>query len=143
MNRIRAWVDGRLVGPHEPVLTAVDHGVTVGDGGFETVKIEAGQVFAMTRHLHRIDRTLAGLGLPAPDHDRIREGVDAVLGAGPMDFGRLRITVTSGAGPLGSDRGNSPMTYMVTAMPQPRPPAGGAVVSVDWVRNERSATAGL
>ncbi|MGL4745564.1 MAG: aminotransferase class IV, partial [Dermatophilaceae bacterium] len=35
------------------------------------------------------------------------------------------------------------MTYMVTAMPQPRPPAGGAVVSVDWVRNERSATAGL
>ncbi|MGL4177641.1 MAG: aminotransferase class IV [Dermatophilaceae bacterium] len=143
MNEIRAWVDGRLVDHDRPALSAVDHGVTVGDGGFETAKVERGQVFAMTRHLARLDRTLTGLGLPAPDHDRIREGVDVVLGAGPMDFGRVRFTVTAGVGPLGSDRSDSPMTYIVTAVAQPRPGAGGAVVSVDWVRNERSATAGL
>ncbi|MGL5930261.1 MAG: aminotransferase class IV [Dermatophilaceae bacterium] len=143
MNEIRAWVDGRLVAPDRPALSAVDHGVTVGDGGFETAKVERGRVFAMTRHLTRLDRTLTGLGLPVPDHDRVREGVDAVLAAGPMDFGRVRFTVTAGVGPLGSDRSDSPMTYIVTAAAQPRPGASGAVVSVDWVRNERSATAGL
>ncbi|MGL5866922.1 MAG: aminotransferase class IV [Dermatophilaceae bacterium] len=143
MSEIRAWVDGRLIGAGVPALSPVDHGVTVGDGGFETAKVEFGQVFAMTRHLDRLNRTLAGLGLPAPDHERIREGIDAVLAIGPMDFGRVRVTVTAGVGPLGSDRGDSPMTYIVTAVPHPRPGPSGTVVSVDWVRNERSATAGM
>lgn len=143
MSEIRAWVDGRLVDPAGPAISPVDHGVTVGDGGFETAKVEAGQVFAMSRHLARMDRTLAGLGLPGSDHDRIREGVRAVLGTGPMDFGRVRWTVTAGLGPLGSDRSDSPLTYVVTAVDQPRPGASGAVVTVPWVRNERGATAGL
>ena len=73
----------------------------------------------------------------------MREGVDAVLDGPPIDFGRLRWTVTGGHGPLGSDRHDSPLTYIVTAAAQPRPGDHGAVVRVPWVRNERSATAGL
>ena len=30
------WIDGRLRGPEEPGLSGVDHGITVGDGVFET-----------------------------------------------------------------------------------------------------------
>jgi hypothetical protein len=37
------------------------------------------------------------------DHDRIREGMDAVLAGEPVEFGRLRFTVTGGHGPLGSE----------------------------------------
>jgi branched-chain amino acid aminotransferase len=67
-----------------------------------------------------------------------------VLSAGqPLDFGRLRYSVTGGAGPLGSDRDTSPLTYIVTAGPQPRPPASAGVAVVPWVRNERSPVAGL
>ena len=99
--------------------------------------------FAVTRHLRRLDRTMAGLGLPAADHDRIREGIDAVLDGPPIDFGRLRFTVTGGRGPLGSDRHDSDLTHIVTAVPHARPEAHGAVVTVPWVRNERAATAGL
>ncbi len=86
---------------------------------------------------------MAGLGLPAADHDRIREGVEAVLEGEPIGFGRLRWTVTGGRGPLGSDRLDSALTYIVTAVAHDRPPADGAVVTVPWVRNERSATVGL
>ncbi len=142
MTDIRVWVDGARIPADAPAVSAVDHGVTVGDGGFETAKVEAGQPFAMTRHLARMDRTMAGLGLPPADHDRIREGVAAVLDE-PIDFGRLRWTVTGGRGPLGSDRMGSTLTYIVTAVAHDRPPATGAVVTVPWVRNERSATAGL
>ncbi len=141
---VRVWVNGRLTGVDEPSIAALDHGVTVGDGAFETAKVAQGQVFAATRHARRLDRTLAGLGLPAADHDYIAEGIKAVLGAGePIDFGRLRYSVTGGAGPLGSDRDESPLTYIVTAGAQPRPPATAAVSVVPWVRNERSAVAGL
>ncbi len=141
---VRVWVDGRLVGAGEPAVAALDHGVTVGDGAFETCKVTGGRVFAATRHARRLDRTLAGLGLPAADHDRIAEGVEAVLAAGPpIALGRLRYTVTGGAGPLGSDRAGSPLTYIVTAGPQPPAPAAGGLAVVPWVRNERSAVAGL
>ena len=143
MSEIRVWVDGVLVDPGMPAVSAVDHGVTVGDGAFETAKIDGGVPFAVTRHLRRLDRTMAGLGLPTADHDRIREGMDAVLAGEPMEFGRLRLTVTGGHGPLGSDRHDSDLTHIVTAVPHARPAAHGAVVTVPWVRNERAATAGL
>jgi branched-chain amino acid aminotransferase len=141
---VRVWVNGALVGADQPAVAALDHGVTVGDGAFETCKVEDGQVFAATRHAERLDRTLAGLGLPAADHAYIAEGIKAVLDAEePLPFGRLRYSVTGGAGPLGSDRDSSPLTYIVTAGPQPRPPASAGVAVVPWVRNERSAVAGL
>jgi len=144
MSEIRVWVDGELVGPTAPSVKALDHGVTVGDGAFETCKIDGGEVFAMSRHLRRLDRTLTGLGLPPADRDRIAEGVEAVLADGPrIEFGRLRYTVTGGAGPLGSDRDDSPLTYIVTAAEVPLPSATAAIVTVPWVRNERAATAGL
>ena len=143
MTDIRVWVDGTLVGADTPAVSAVDHGVTVGDGAFETAKIDRGVPFAVTRHLRRLDRTIAGLGLPAADHDRIRDGIEAVLDGAPIEFGRLRFTVTGGRGPLGSDRHDSDLTHIVTAVPHARPEEHGAVVTVPWVRNERAATAGL
>lgn len=143
MTDIRVWVDGVLVDADTPAVSAVDHGVTVGDGAFETAKIDGGVPFAVTRHLRRLDRTMAGLGLPPADHGRIRDGIRAVLDGEPIDFGRLRWTVTGGRGPLGSDRHDSDLTHIVTAVAQARPEARGSVVTVPWVRNERAATAGL
>ena len=145
---ITAWVDGRMVDPDAPALPAIDHGITVGDGVFETCKVEDGRAFALTRHLRRLHRSATGLGLPAPDEALLREGVDAVLSAAtvdgaPMPFGRLRFTMTGGPGPLGSDRTGNRPSYVVLATPLPRPPATTKVSVVPWPRNERSAVAGL
>jgi branched-chain amino acid aminotransferase len=139
---IRVWVNGARVEPGTPAISAVDHGITVGDGVFETAKVVDGQPFAVTRHADRLDRSLAGLGLPPADRDVVEGGIAAVLQE-PLEFGRLRWTVTAGLGPLGSDRGDSGYTYVVTAGPMPHPPASGGVVVVPWTRNERAATAGL
>jgi len=140
---VRVWVNGEGVDPGAPAIAALDHGVTVGDGVFETCKILDGVPFALKRHASRLDRSMAGLGLPAADHGVIDAGIKAVLAGEPIALGRLRFTVTGGAGPLGSDRDASPLTYIVTAAAQP-PNAGTAkLVVVPWTRNERSATAGL
>lgn len=142
-NDVRVWVNGRRVAPGAPSIAALDHGVTVGDGVFETAKVADGAVFALTRHSRRLDRSLAGLGLPPADHDLIAKGIEDVLSGEPIAFGRLRWSVTGGAGPLGSDRDESALTYIVTAGQQPLPPASCKVVTVPWTRNERSATVGL
>jgi len=142
-NDVRVWVNGQRVDAGAPSIAALDHGVTVGDGVFETAKVADGAVFALTRHSRRLDRSLAGLGLPAADHDLIAKGIEDVLSGEPIAFGRLRWSVTGGAGPLGSDRDESALTYIVTAGAQPLPPASCKVVTVPWTRNERSATVGL
>lgn len=138
------WADGRLHAPTDRILTGVDHGVTVGDGVFETCAVYSGQAFALTRHLRRLARSAAGLGLPAPDEGRVRDAVSEVLAAAG-DAGRLRITYTGGPGPLGSHRDepeDQRPSLVVLAGPATRA-ASSRVVRVPWVRNERSAVAGL
>lgn len=141
MSGTVVWADGRLRDPEEPLLSALDHGVTVGDGVFETCGIVRGQVVALTRHLDRLTRSAVGLGLAAPDLDQIRGGVAAVLAAGE-GLGRLRITVTAGLGPLGSVRFAGRQTVLVMAGAAARA-TPVRVVRVPWVRNERSAVAGI
>ncbi|WP_461029514.1 aminotransferase class IV, partial [Streptomyces sparsus] len=81
------WLDGRLRDADEARVSALDHGVTVGDGVFETVKAVGGRPFALTRHLDRLARSAHGLGLPEPDLDEVRRACAAVLDAAPAPLG--------------------------------------------------------
>lgn len=141
---MRAWVDGQVLeSPDEPRLSVLDHGLVVGDGVFETVAVEHGVPFALTRHLARLERSARGLGIGDPDLGLIRSGIEATIEGQDLPFGKIRITVTSGPGPLGSPRGDGPLTHVVVTEPADRPPAVAAIATVPWVRNERGAVSGL
>ncbi len=141
---MRVWINGRVLDdPAAPAISVQDHGLTVGDGVFEAVKVVDGRPFALTRHLRRLARSAAGLGLPAPDLDEVRRAVAAVLDPEPLPLGRIRVTFTGGVAPLGSGRGDSPPTLVVVAAPMTPADASTAVVTVPWPRNERGALAGL
>ncbi|MFF3565590.1 aminotransferase class IV [Streptomyces sp. NPDC002574] len=121
----------------------MDHGLTVGDGVFETLKASHGTAFAMDRHLRRLARSAEGLGLPEPDLDAVRHACEAVLATNPVPLGRLRITYTGGTSPLGSERGTTGPTLVVAlGSANPRPDST-AVITVPWTRNEKGALAGL
>ncbi|WKX73410.1 aminotransferase class IV [Streptomyces sp. XD-27] len=140
---MRIWLDGALRDVADARVSVLDHGMTVGDGVFETLKAEHGRAFAVTRHLERLARSARGLGLPEPDLDEVRRACAVVLEANPMPFGRLRITYTGGLSPLGSDRGTTGPTLAVALGACPRRPDTTAVITVPWTRNERGALAGL
>jgi branched-chain amino acid aminotransferase len=138
------WINGALHAPEDARVSVFDHGILVGDGVFETIKAVRGEAFALTRHLDRLAVSAAGLGLPAPDLDAIRQGTLDVLADAPAwDLARIRITYTSGVGPLGSDRGTSGSTAIVAVASQQPFPATGDVSVVPWPRNERGALSGL
>ncbi|MFF5568833.1 aminotransferase class IV [Streptomyces sp. NPDC012623] len=140
---MRIWVDGGLRTAETAVVSVLDHGLTVGDGVFETVKAVRGRPFALTRHLDRLARSARGLGLAEPDPDEIRRACAAVLDADPVELGRLRITLTGGLSPLGSDRGDAAPTLVVALGATARRPDTTAVVTVPWTRNERGAMTGI
>src|SRR6478735_10234129 len=141
---MHAWVNGQmLTDPQSPAIVVSDHGLTVGDGVFEAVKVVDGRPFALTRHLARLARSAAGLGLPPLDDALVRRGVADVLAAESLPLGRLRITYTGGVAPLGSGRGDAPPTTVVVVAPMKPWDGPARLVTVPWPRNERGAVAGL
>jgi branched-chain amino acid aminotransferase len=138
------WIDGRLHPISELSVSPFDHGLTVGDGVFETLRTERGEPFAITRHLARLRRSADGLGLTVPfADDELRAAVRAVLDANGPAARRVRITLTGGISPLGSDRGGRrPTTVVATSEGRTWEPSA-AVVTVPWRRNEHSPIAGL
>lgn len=147
---LQAWLgtsdDGDLVPIDQARVSVLDHGFTVADGVFETLSLRPAGAFALTRHLRRLASSAAVLGLPAPDLDIVRIAVADVVESnraliGPV--GRLRITYTSGAGSLGSDRGSAAATLVVTAAASTPWPETTSAITVPWPRNERSAVAGV
>jgi branched-chain amino acid aminotransferase len=142
---MKVWVDGAVVEADQARVSVFDHGLTVGDGVFETAKVVDGVPFALTRHLDRLASSARGLGLPPPEDGTLRDAVTAALAAnadaaGPL---RLRITLTGGTSPLGSDRGHAGPTLVVALAPLTAWAPTAKVVVVPWTRNERAATAGL
>lgn len=140
---MRAWCNGSLIAADAPAIAILDHGFTVGDGVFEAIKVVNGVPFALTRHLDRLARSAAGLGLPVPDDGMLRVAVAEVLHDFDSALGRVRMTYTAGISPLGSGRATvAPTLVVVVTEATPYPATTGAVV-VPWPRNERGALAGL
>jgi branched-chain amino acid aminotransferase len=138
------WINGALVPADEATVSVFDHGLTVGDGVFETLKAVDGTPFATRRHLDRLRRSAAGLGLDVPAFDdELRDGMAAVLASYDLPLARVRVTVTGGTAPLGSDRGESGPTIVIAVGPLAEAAPSTAVCVVPWPRNERSAVAGI
>lgn len=139
MNPI-VWSDGALLAPGDAVVSALDHGLTVGDGAFETIRVRDGVPFAISRHLARLKYSANRLGLTPPSPELVRQGIREVVHAGPVT--RVRVTLTSGPGPMGSARGDGPQALMVVGG-FPQDPRVCNAVRSPWTRNERSALAGV
>ncbi|MDN5727226.1 MAG: aminotransferase class IV [Propionibacteriales bacterium] len=141
---LRVWINGHVYDDAaQAQVSAVDHGLVVGDGVFEAMKVTEAGVFATTRHLDRLARSASALGLPAPDFDTIRSGIDAVVADRSWADGKIRITYTGGRGPLGSGAAFGPALVVVAAEAYDRPASTCEIVTTPWTRNVHGAMTGV
>lgn|ERR1022692_548902 len=138
------WMNGALLDDSDARVSVFDHGLTTGDGVFETVKVIGGAPFALTRHLARLRRSALGLGLPEPDLGRLRAGIRHLLATADQPaMARLRVMLTGGESALGSERGGAGLTVVAALGGWPVTGASCDVVTAPWPRNEYGALAGL
>ena len=137
------WINGRIVSTSEARISPFDHGFLVGDGVFETLVARHGKPFTPTRHWRRLVASCQAMNIVPPDFETYVNAMLATMQANELTDARIRVTLTSGDGPLGSDRGEAPATMIVATTPlKPWPPTD-TVMTVPWTRNERSALAGI
>ena len=121
MTATWCWIDGEVRDAATATVGVTDHGLTVGDGVFETMKVVDGTPFALTRHLRRLRRSAAAMALDLDawmTDDALRavcaELISTATARGAA-VGRVRLTVTGGPGPAGSGRGDEGCTLLVVA----------------------------
>ena len=140
---MKLWVNGTVDDVDRLRISPLDHGLLVGDGVFETLRVYGGVPFAWRRHHQRLVASASGIGLAVPGSDELRAAADAVLTVNGLHAARLRITVTGGESSLGSERGTAEPTVIVAASELTPRAAAAAVVTVPWARNDRGAIAGM
>jgi branched-chain amino acid aminotransferase len=144
VSKTVCYVNGQLLDSDQANISVFDHGFTVADGVFETLKFQSGQPFAVDRHIKRLRKSCDGLGIAFPDEGTLRNAIDSVSQAnGEIAQGRMRITVTSGNGPLGSDRINISPTLVISVAAQKPWADSSEVLLVPWIKNEKSPLVGL
>ncbi len=143
---MHAWVGNALVPFETATISIRDHGFTVGDGVFEAMKVIDGAPFAPTRHLRRLRESARALGLQVPSDDTLLSALSAVLDANRDELGplaRVRLTLTGGIGPAGTERGDSGPTLVIVAGPARPWAPSSRIATVPWARNDLGALAGV
>jgi branched-chain amino acid aminotransferase len=127
----RIWINGEVRDAGEPVLSP-GAGWLMGRGLFETMLGREGQPAYLDRHMQRLRAGAAKLSLTVPEESTIRAALRVLMRENQCEAGlaRLRLTVVPG-------------TVLVAAVPFVPYLGSVAVVTSPFVRNERSALAGI
>jgi branched-chain amino acid aminotransferase/4-amino-4-deoxychorismate lyase len=120
-----------------------DRGLLLGDGLFETLLAQDGELVWLEAHLDRLAAGCEVLGLPPPDRAGAVQAMALALVQDGLAHGRaaVRLTLTAGPGGRGLDRPESlsPRLF-ATAQPAPGPP-GPARLATSAVRRNAGSPA--
>lgn len=136
------WLDGALLRPEEAAVPVGDAGVAYGYGAFETLRTYNGRPFLLERHLRRLVKGAAALGLPNLwGETTAAEAVAQAIEACGAPDAYVRITILAGQSPSLQLPTTAHLAALVRAYdgyPRDLYERGMAVVIAPWPRNERS-----
>lgn len=143
---VSSGTQGGFVQAADARVSVFDHGFTVGDGVFETMRARGGRVFLWPWHLERLRASASAMRLPLPDDDFLTDVVLTIARESATEVGpdaRVRLTVTAGLGPLGSNRLDVPPTVVCAASELPARSGPARLAIATWPKHERGPLAGV
>jgi branched-chain amino acid aminotransferase len=94
-RRFVFW-EGRTMPAEEARVPVLDAGFLYGDGIYETMRSYGGHVFALARHLARLERSASGTRLSIPPAGELARAIGATDRANGDRDGIVRLTITRG-----------------------------------------------
>jgi branched-chain amino acid aminotransferase len=135
------WLNGALLPAEAARIDPADRGLTLGDGVFETMRVQGGQAMHLAQHLARLRAGAAVLDIAVGWSDTaLGHAIAAVVEAAGLADAAARLTLTRGPAPRGVlPSGESKPTVLVTAgvLPPPALPAQ-AIIAASTRRNQDS-----
>jgi branched-chain amino acid aminotransferase/4-amino-4-deoxychorismate lyase len=120
-----AFKDGDWIEETRKAWALNDRGALLGDGLIETMRVVRGRVLRFDRHMERLSRSCADLGLPGPkDPEGIAGLIAELVAENALKDAVVRLTLTAGPGPRGLDRPDEIIPSLaLSAVPFTPPPA--------------------
>ena len=116
----RVWLNGALLDAAEAGIAPADRGFLLGDGAFETLRVERGAIRRWARHRARLEGALSWLEIAAPDFAAIEDAGARLCAEEGLADAVLRLTVSRGAHGAGPDAPSGEAgTVLLTARPRP------------------------
>jgi branched-chain amino acid aminotransferase len=111
---MKVWINGKIVSEAEAKVPVTDHGLLYGDGLFEGMRVIAGSVFRIHKHLARLAVGSRVLALELPyGPEQLQQIVEDTVRAFGEREAYVRLLVTRGTGPLGVDPTTCPQANLI------------------------------
>jgi branched-chain amino acid aminotransferase len=135
------WLNGNLLTAEEARIDPIDRGFLLGDGVFETIRLQGSRPLHLTQHQARLRDGAALLGIPIGWDDAVLgQAIADVARAAGLAHAAARLTLTRGPAQRGVLPPAEPRpTLLITAgaLPPPPPPAH-AIIATSTRRNAMS-----
>jgi branched-chain amino acid aminotransferase len=134
------WVDGETVAAETARIDPRDRGFTLGDGLYETIRVQNRRPLRLDRHFARLGDGLRLLDISLPFGVAVlSNAIQEVLGGNALTDAAVRLTVTRGP----AERGLAPdpaanVTIVISAASYPPPRPVRVVIATVTRRNEHS-----
>lgn len=134
------YLNGQIVSYDEAKVPVEDRSIQFADGVYEVVRYYNGRPFRMEEHLERMVRSAAGIELPLPPVDELKQAMNTLIEKQGLKDATVYLQVTRGSAPRkhGIVETSHP-TVIAIARPaqsaRPRPPMKAVTTSDDrWAR---------
>src|SRR4051794_38158028 len=144
-----AYINGEWMPIAEARISIDDRGFQFGDGVYEVIRSYGGRLWALDRHLRRLELSLAGIELTAVSVPEIRGTIVELFRRGALPEAGVYVQITRGVAPRrhSFDRQVSPTVVMTLRAQHPVDPAiyheGGRCITVPeirWARRDIKST---
>ncbi|KQL27420.1 aminodeoxychorismate lyase [Cytobacillus solani] len=96
------YMNGKIVGKEEAVISPFDHGYLYGMGLFETFRVYDGHPFLLDDHLERLNNSLEVLNMKVSySREEIQSALRLLLAKNRLTDAYIRLNVSAGVGEIG------------------------------------------
>ena len=118
-------INGTLYPKNKAKISVLDHGFTIGDGIFETLRANK-KIHKFDEHFKRLQESAKAIKLKIPiSKQQLKKQIQSTLKANNLKKARIRVTLTRGIGPAGLSTDCKNQSIIITASELKKMPKSG------------------